>query len=174
MRFRANRWRVHIRNTVRELVEQAKCGVHIPGINGRRQSVLHVIIYRESLIRILDPNDRKNRTEDLFLLESAARLDVRENRGSKEVALRQLRGAVSADDELRSLRLTYIDVRFDFSKGGLINERADVSTLFATITQLEGLRPILEHAQELVVHLFLNDQPARSRATLTGGAEGAP
>src|SRR2546423_6401989 len=174
MRIRANVWRFHIRNTVIELVERAKCRVHIPRINGRRQTVLDVIIYRESLIRILDPNDRKNRTEDLFLLESAARLDVRENRGSKEVALRQFRGALSADDELRSLRLTYIDVRFDFSKGVLINERADVSTLFATITQLERLRPILEHADELVVHFFLDDQPAGSSATLTGGAEGAP
>src|SRR5215204_5520880 len=78
-------WSIHIGNTVVQLIQSAKRDVDIRGINGRRQTILHVIIDRKCLVSRRDSDDRKHRTENFLLLQSLARFDTGKNRRLKEV-----------------------------------------------------------------------------------------
>src|ERR1700730_8152135 len=136
MSLRTDGWCVNVRNSVVELVERAKGGVHVPRINRRRQTVSDVVVHCKSLVRVLHSNYGKNRTEDFFLLETTARLDVREDRRLEEIPFRELFRSLASCKELGTLRLTDIDVGLDFSQSILVDERAHIGALLPSVAQL--------------------------------------
>src|SRR6266550_3353243 len=174
VRLCSDGWCVDVRNSVVQLVQSPERSVDVPRVDRRRQSVLHVVVHRKSLIRVLDPDHGKNRTEDLFLLEPATRLDVRKNRRPVEVALRQLVRTFSAGHQFRAFRLTNVDVGLDLSDCILVDQRSDIRPLLPSVSKLESLGAVLEHAEELIVNLLLDYKTTGSGTTLPGRAKCAP
>src|ERR1700674_4463460 len=174
MSLRADGWCVYVRNSVVELVERAKSRIHIPRVDRRRQSVFHVVVHGKSLVRVLHSDYGKNRTEDFFLLETAARLDVGEDRRLEEIPFRELFRSLTSGKELRAFRLTDADIGLDFSEGILVDERAHIGSLLPSVAQLECPGPVLEHTDKLVVNFLVYDKTTGSGTTLPRRAESAP
>src|SRR5438876_4482951 len=174
MGLRADGWCVHVGNSVVELIERAKGGVHIPRVDRRRQSVPHIVVHGESLVRVLDSDYRKNRTENLFLLEAASRLDVDEDRRLEEVATGHFPRSRPSSYELRPLGLTNIHVALNFSDGVFIDQRTDISPFLPPVTELERLGAVLEHSEKFVVDFLLQNKTTGGGTTLPRRAEGSP
>src|SRR4051812_17171865 len=85
----ADRWRVDVGDAIVELIEGAHGDIHVACVDRRGQAVAHVVVDRERLVDRPKAHDRQPRTENLFLLESRARLDARENRRLEKPAVRQ-------------------------------------------------------------------------------------
>src|SRR5262249_51232341 len=132
-------WSVDIRDAVVELVHRAHRDVHVARVHGRRQTVLHVIVDRERLVRRPEANDGENRTEDLLLLETHPCANARKDCWLEEVSVVEAFPcrAISPANQVRPFFLSDVDVALHLINGILVDEGTDVGSRSTTVAKLQ-------------------------------------
>src|SRR5690606_6181416 len=108
---------IHVGDAVVELLHREERAVGAPGVDGAREAIAHVVVDLYRLLEGIDPDHAQHRAEDLFLLQPAAGLDAREDRGAVIEALAQPRatGLLPAAHQLRPFLLADSDILLDLA-----------------------------------------------------------
>src|SRR3984957_20916089 len=88
MRFGADGGRVHVDDSGFEIALRAEGIVHVAGVDGGREAVLHVVCDGERVVERLERNHGDDRTENFFLADAHLRIAVDENGWLVEPAVR--------------------------------------------------------------------------------------
>src|SRR4051812_41163461 len=80
--------RVHVRDSGIQVARGAEGGVHVAGVDGGRKAIDHVVGDLDGVVEAVGRDERDDRAEDLFLSNAHLGIDVAEDCGLEEVAVR--------------------------------------------------------------------------------------
>ena len=90
MGFRADGGCIDIDDASVEIAKGSECGVNVPRVDRGGQAVGNVVGKVNSLLEIVDRNDRDNRAEDFFLSDAHLGMAISEDRRLVEPAVRMI------------------------------------------------------------------------------------
>src|SRR4051812_6212550 len=132
-----------------------------------------VVRHGERFVVVLDADHRGDRAEDFLAVDRHRLRRLREECGLEVEPLGCALQARAAGGELRAFLLAELDVLQVLVELRLVDDRADVRAFLHRIVDLQILHFRRQRGHELVVNSFSDDEPAGSRAALSGREERA-
>jgi len=135
-----------------------------------RQANISLIRHLDNLLLSLEREDTGNRSKCLFGHNLHARLHAGDYRGLEEVAP-ELRNALSANDDSRTVSFRVLDVLYDLLDGTVVDQWTVRDALIVATADLEVADFLCERFSELVIYARLDEQSVGAHAGLARAAE---
>src|SRR6185503_17102782 len=151
--------------------------VDVLGVDRSRQAVFYAVADLDGFIQVAAGDDAQHGAENLFLRDTHAWRDVGEYSGLDEIPVTVLAPVEPMAAQMKRrpvFILAHINVVKDLLNRVFVDHRPDFHIPVQPGPNTQRPGPFGQFIDELFVDSFVNDDPRRRRASLSGGSESAP
>src|SRR6267154_823620 len=174
--FGADGWRVGVDDAGEQVANGVKGAIHVARVDRGGEAVGHAVGYFHGFFQASDGDYRNYGAEDFFLCDAHLWIAVAEHRRFVEPTFgeRAVSQATAAGEKLGAFGLADLHVLHYGFELLLVDAGTHIDSWVEAVADFQFFGAGYQARSEFAVDGFVNGDPARGSAALTGGAKAAP